>query len=75
MNSESRKPKDAIRTMSGISYIRWRPNYPNEIASCASLGDERVFIWNVKRPYIPCYFFQTHEEAPTGINFLYKSCK
>ncbi|CAH1761751.1 4492_t:CDS:10 [Entrophospora sp. SA101] len=67
MNSESRKPKDTIYTMSGISYIRWRPNYPNEIASCSSLTDVRVFVWNVKRPYIASCFFETHEEVPTGI--------
>ncbi|CAJ0768892.1 22856_t:CDS:2, partial [Entrophospora sp. SA101] len=53
--------------MSGISYIRWRPNYPNEIASCSSLTDVRVFVWNVKRPYIASCFFETHEEVPTGI--------
>nr|CAG8449229.1 136_t:CDS:10 [Entrophospora candida] len=72
MNSDSRKSKNAINTMSGISYIRWRPNYPNEIASCSSLVDSRIFVWNVKRPYIPSYSFETHEEVPTGI--LWHDC-
>jgi hypothetical protein len=76
MNSDGRKPKGEIQTMSGISYVRWRPNYPNEIASsCASLTNDKIFVWNIKRPYIPSFFFQTHEEVPTGDFNLYEPYK
>ncbi|CAG8564079.1 17543_t:CDS:10 [Acaulospora morrowiae] len=62
-----KKERDVIFTMTGITRIQWRPNHPDEIASCAMLNDSRIFIWNVKRPYISSYFFEEHDDVPTGL--------
>ncbi|CAI2171753.1 15599_t:CDS:10 [Funneliformis geosporum] len=66
MNSDSRKPRDAIQSMTSISRVQWRPNHLNEIASCALLSDNRIFVWNIKRPYIASYYFEEHDDVPTG---------
>ncbi len=70
MNSDSRRPRDSIQSMTSIYRIQWRPNYPNEIASCALLNDNRIFVWNIRRPFIASYYFEEHEDAPTGTENL-----
>ncbi|CAG8716921.1 7496_t:CDS:2, partial [Funneliformis caledonium] len=65
MNSDSRRPRDAIQSMTSISRVQWRPNHPNEIASCALLSDNRIFVWNIKRPFIASYCFEEHDDVPT----------
>ncbi|RIA89227.1 WD40-repeat-containing domain protein [Glomus cerebriforme] len=66
MNSDSRNPRDIIGSMTSIARVQWRPNHPNEIASCALLSDNRIFIWNIRRPFIASYYFAEHEDVPTG---------
>ncbi|GBB87052.1 hypothetical protein RclHR1_13500002 [Rhizophagus clarus] len=66
MNSDSRRPGDVIHSMTSIARVQWRPDHPNEIASCALLSDNRIFIWNLRRPFIASYYFDEHEDVPTG---------
>ncbi|RGB25950.1 WD40-repeat-containing domain protein [Rhizophagus diaphanus] len=66
MNSDNRRPRDVIHSMTSIARVQWRPDHPNEIASCALLSDSRIFIWNIRRPFIASYYFEEHEDVPTG---------
>ncbi|CAG8475081.1 4611_t:CDS:10 [Paraglomus occultum] len=60
----------SFSTIQGVSRIQWRPDHPDEIASCAMSSDCRIFIWDVRKPYVASCFFEEHEETPTG--FLWK---
>ncbi|KAI8647401.1 WD40-repeat-containing domain protein [Parasitella parasitica] len=67
LTSDEKKPTYTIKTMSAVSRIQWRPDYPNEIASCALLTDNKIHIWDVRRPSIPKYTFEQHSSAPSGL--------
>ncbi|CAG8492762.1 10348_t:CDS:10 [Ambispora gerdemannii] len=67
MNSDDNKPTELIPCIAGVARVQWRPNQVDEIASCSFKKDNRIFIWNIKRPYIASYFFDEHEDTPTGI--------
>ncbi|CAG8536059.1 2121_t:CDS:10 [Dentiscutata erythropus] len=60
------KPKEKIYSMSSVARVQWRPNNLSEIASCSLQGDNRIFVWNIKRPYIASFFFEEHVDVPTG---------
>ncbi|KAF0441277.1 WD40 repeat-like protein [Gigaspora margarita] len=62
----STKPKETIYSMSSVARVQWRPNNPSEVASCSLQGDNRIFVWNIKRPYIASFFFEEHVDVPTG---------
>ncbi|CAG8774987.1 8044_t:CDS:2, partial [Gigaspora rosea] len=62
----STKPKETIYSMFSVARVKWRPNNPSEVASCSLQGDNRIFVWNIKRPYIASFFFEEHVEVPTG---------
>ncbi|CAG8447125.1 5637_t:CDS:10 [Scutellospora calospora] len=66
MCSSSIRPKGTIYTMSSVARVQWRPNNQSEIASCSLQGDNRIFVWNIKRPYIASCFFEEHSDVPTG---------
>ncbi|CAG8626618.1 19560_t:CDS:10, partial [Racocetra persica] len=71
MSTYGMKPKETIYSMSSVARVQWRPNNPSEIASCSLQGDNhRIFVWNIKRPYIASYFFEEHVDVPTG--FLWR---
>jgi hypothetical protein len=66
MNADSRKPRNVIQSMTSISRVQWRPGHPNEIASCSLLSDNRIFVWDIRRPFIANCYFEEHEDVPTG---------
>ncbi|CAG8452306.1 844_t:CDS:10 [Ambispora leptoticha] len=67
INSDDNKPTEFIPCISAVARVQWRPNQVDEIASCSFNKDNRIFVWNIKRPYIASYFFDEHEDIPTGI--------
>jgi len=67
IRNEQRKASFTIQTFEAVNRIQWRPGEPNQLASSALVIDSRVHVWDLKRPYIPLYSFDTHEDTPTGI--------
>ncbi|PWW79171.1 WD40 repeat-like protein [Tuber magnatum] len=63
------KAKHTISTMTSVSRIAWRPlkQGTTELATCAISNDQRVHVWDLKRPYIPTRIMDEHECAVTGI--------
>ncbi|ORE02129.1 WD40 repeat-like protein [Rhizopus microsporus var. microsporus] len=66
MSTDNRRPLYTIRTVASVSRIQWRPGYEDEIASCALLTDNRIHIWDIRRPHIAKYVFDEHDTTPTG---------
>ncbi|KAI8969296.1 WD40-repeat-containing domain protein [Mycotypha africana] len=70
MTADSRRPVYTIKTMASVARIQWRPGYENEIASCALLTDNRIHMWDIRRPHIAKYTFEEHDTTPTGFVWL-----
>ncbi|SAM02222.1 hypothetical protein [Absidia glauca] len=66
MGADNRRPLYTMRTMASVSRVQWRPGYDNEIASCALLTDQRIHVWDIRRPNLAKYAFDEHETTPTG---------
>eukprot|EP00117_Sycon_ciliatum_P006615 scpid23107/ scgid10081/ WD repeat-containing protein 24 len=57
----------ALHTIASVARIKWRPDNPYELASCALLLDFNIHVWDIRRPYIPFASFQEHKDVATGI--------
>ncbi|CCJ28704.1 unnamed protein product [Pneumocystis jirovecii] len=88
MFSETSKPISVIQTTAPVSKIAWKPisNKRNgniwgtEIASCSLVSDYKIYIWDIRRPYIASRILDKHENVTTGIvwkdeNYLWSCSK
>ena len=60
----------ALPTMGGVSKVAWRPGRDGQLASCSSLMDYDVHVWNVHTPYIPLATLSHHRGVVTGLHFM-----
>lgn len=58
-----------IHTIAVVGRVKWRPERQHHIASCALVVDYSIYIWDVRRPYIPYASFTEHTNVTTGIAF------
>lgn len=58
-----------IHTIAVVGRVKWRPERQYHIASCALVVDYSIYIWDVRRPYIPYASFTEHTNVTTGIAF------
>ncbi|KXJ67822.1 GATOR2 complex protein WDR24 [Aedes albopictus] len=73
-NSSLENPKNvsleySIHTIAVVGRVRWRPDKMYHIASCALVVDYSIYIWDVRRPFIPYASFNEHSNVTTGIAF------
>ncbi|CAO1423711.1 unnamed protein product [Diamesa hyperborea] len=70
-NMASNKPtlEYTIHTIAVVGRVKWRPDRKFHIASCASLVDYSIYIWDVRRPFIPYASFNQHSNVTTDIAF------
>eukprot|EP01112_Ceratiomyxa_fruticulosa_P016784 TRINITY_DN5118_c0_g1_i1.p1 TRINITY_DN5118_c0_g1~~TRINITY_DN5118_c0_g1_i1.p1 ORF type:complete len:728 (+),score=158.13 TRINITY_DN5118_c0_g1_i1:275-2458(+) len=61
------RPTHSISTTNGIARIKWRPESKWQIASCSTVMDWNVNIWDVQRPYIPIASLRQHRDVATGL--------
>lgn len=66
-------PYARIQTTASVGRLRWRPGTDDEIASCSSIFDNDVNLWNIKRPNFPIAVFRGHTGATTGIEWVSNS--
>ncbi|KAL7271336.1 SEA (Seh1-associated) complex subunit [Rhizina undulata] len=66
-----RKAKHTISTIAAVSRIAWRPlkRGTSELATCAINNDNRVYVWDLKRPYIPSRVMEGHGNVASGIQW------
>jgi WD repeat-containing protein 24 len=70
-NMSSAKPtlEYTIHTIAVVGRIRWRPERKFHIASCSLVVDYSIYIWDVRRPFIPYASFNEHTNVTTDICF------
>jgi WD40 repeat protein len=70
-NMSNAKPQleFTIYTIAVVGRVRWRPDRKFHIASCSLVVDYSVYIWDVRRPFIPYASFNEHTNVTTDIAF------
>ncbi|GAB0092870.1 GATOR complex protein WDR24 [Sergentomyia squamirostris] len=58
-----------IHTIAVVGRVKWRPDKTYHIASCALVVDYSIYIWDVRRPFIPYASFNEHTNVTTGIGW------
>lgn len=58
-----------IYTIAAVGRVRWRPERKYHIASCALVVDYSIYIWDIRRPFIPYASFSDHTNVTTDIAF------
>lgn len=58
-----------IHTIAVVGRVKWRPDRMYHIASCALVVDYSIYIWDIRRPYIPYASFNEHSNVTTGIGW------
>lgn len=59
----------SIYTIAVVGRVRWRPERKFHIASCALVVDYSIYIWDIRRPFIPYASFSEHTNVTTDIAF------
>lgn len=70
-NMSNAKPQleYTIYTIAVVGRVRWRPDRKFQIASCSLVVDYSIYIWDVRRPFIPYASFNEHTNVTTDIAF------
>lgn len=70
-NMSSAKPtlEYTIHTIAVVGRVCWRPERKYHIASCSLVVDYSIYIWDVRRPFIPYASFNEHTNITTDICF------
>lgn len=70
-NMSSVKPslEYSIHTIAVVGRVKWRPERKYHIASCSLVVDYSIYVWDVRRPYIPYVSFNEHSNVTTDICF------
>lgn len=63
-------PTQTIQTIANVGRIQWRPNVSSQIASCASLLDNSIYLWDVHYPCIPLACLRAHTGIVTGFEWM-----
>lgn len=61
-----------IHTIAVVGRVKWRPEMTHHIASCALVVDYSIYIWDVRRPFIPFASFNEHTSKNFG--FFWEKC-
>lgn len=70
-NMSSVKPslEYSIHTIAVVGRVKWRPERKYHIASCSLVVDYSIYVWDVRRPFIPYASFNEHSNVTTDICF------
>lgn len=69
MTSQKPSLEYTIHTIAVVGRVRWRPERKFHIASCSLVVDYSIYIWDVRRPFIPYASFNEHTNVTTDICF------
>ncbi|UMM22456.1 hypothetical protein L5515_003661 [Caenorhabditis briggsae] len=54
-----------VETTAPLGRLAWRPDKPYHLATCASVNETSVHVWDVRRPYLPYVTYDEHRDAVT----------
>ncbi|XP_072444373.1 GATOR2 complex protein WDR24-like [Chiloscyllium punctatum] len=56
-----------VQTIASVAHVLWRPDRRYHIATCSMMVDHNIYVWDVRRPYVPFAMFEEHRDVTTGI--------
>uniref|UniRef100_A0A1I7TMQ3 GATOR2 complex protein WDR24 n=1 Tax=Caenorhabditis tropicalis TaxID=1561998 RepID=A0A1I7TMQ3_9PELO len=54
-----------VETTAPLGRVVWRPDKPYHLATCASVNETTVHVWDVRRPYLPLVTYDEHRDSVT----------
>ncbi|CAL2036344.1 unnamed protein product [Caenorhabditis brenneri] len=54
-----------VETTAPLGRVVWRPDKPFHLATCASVNETTVHVWDVRRPYLPYVTYDEHRDSVT----------
>ncbi|XP_071975805.1 GATOR2 complex protein WDR24 [Engystomops pustulosus] len=67
MNTNRAKEIYCVQTIASVARVKWRPERKYHLATCSMMVDHNIYVWDVRRPYIPFATFEEHKDVTTGI--------
>lgn len=67
MNTNRAKEIYCVQTIASVARVKWRPECKHHIATCSMMVDHNIYVWDVRRPFIPSAMFEEHKDVTTGI--------
>lgn len=63
----SNRPVSTVQTIASVASVLWRPQYRNQLISCANMVDAAAHLWSLNNRYVPLLTFKGHDEVITGM--------
>lgn len=67
MTTNRAKEIYCVQTIASVARVKWRPDRRFHLATCSMMVDHNIYVWDVRRPYIPFAAFEEHKDVATGI--------
>ncbi|KAG2455699.1 WDR24 protein, partial [Polypterus senegalus] len=67
MTTNKAKEIYCVQTIASVARVKWRPERKYHLATCSMMVDHNIYVWDVRRPYIPFATFEEHKDVTTGI--------
>ncbi|XP_028904840.1 GATOR complex protein WDR24 isoform X2 [Ornithorhynchus anatinus] len=67
MSTNRAKEIYCVQTIASVARVKWRPECKHHLATCSMMVDHNIYVWDVRRPYIPAAMFEEHRDVTTGI--------
>ncbi|XP_059835219.1 GATOR complex protein WDR24 isoform X3 [Hypanus sabinus] len=67
MTANRAKEIYCVQTIASVARVKWRPEMKYHLATCSMMVDHNIYVWDIRRPYIPFAMFEEHKDVTTGI--------
>lgn len=67
MTTNRAKEVYCVQTIASVARVKWRPEKKFHLATCSMMVDHNIYVWDVRRPFIPFATFEEHKDVTTGI--------
>lgn len=67
MTTNRAKEIYCVQTIASVARVKWRPERKFHLATCSMMVDHNIYVWDVRRPFIPFATFEEHKDVTTGI--------
>ncbi|KAL7979114.1 hypothetical protein Chor_015138 [Crotalus horridus] len=67
MSTNRAKEIYCVQTIASVARVKWRPECKHHIATCSMMVDHNIYVWDIRRPFIPSAMFEEHKDVTTGI--------
>lgn len=67
MTTNRAKEIFCVQTIASVARVKWRPERKFHLATCSMMVDHNIYVWDVRRPFIPFATFEEHKDVTTGI--------